>query len=351
MCDMNVPTVCGVTCTDLADDAENCGACGHACAPSALCVRGVCSSGATTIVPPSPGCGDLQLAVENGTIYWTDSARGTVKSQPTAGGSPTTLASNEAFPGLIRVSGSNLFWVTGTTPETIRKMSLPGNSPTDLVTAPPTIHFVVSDDGQSLYYVDGAVGVGANTVGAGVNRVPIAGGPPAMVASGYATQLAIHGSTLAYGNGGELYIVTLADGVVATCGSLPSHIAGTIPVGGVNCLAYLWSHQLISFGRGLVFDGGDLYFSAWPYFPDVWPTGVSTSGLHIVGGQSLKWFIGGPNAIYFVDDQSLIQRVEYAAANGASTVVARGQSPLSMAADATNLYWSTADCAINMMAQ
>ena len=209
--------------TTYADDSDNCGSCGHACASTAVCNHGECSPGVTTLVPPAPGCGKIHLAAAGGTVYWTESGAGAVKSVPTTGGAPTTVAAHEASPERVRVSGQTLLWSAGT--NAIRKVTLPGGRPADLV--PATVSgsipdFVVSEDGQLVYYL----------LGPSVMRLPITGGTPVEVArrsGGTPQQLAVSGNKLAY----DCDVVTLMDGVVSTCGM--SDPFAPLPLDAVNC--------------------------------------------------------------------------------------------------------------------
>lgn len=46
-CTKDTPDCCGATCADLQGDPQNCGACGHRCAPGQYCSNGMCASPAT----------------------------------------------------------------------------------------------------------------------------------------------------------------------------------------------------------------------------------------------------------------------------------------------------------------
>src|SRR4029079_3615691 len=43
LCPGGTPTCCDGECKNIQTDVENCGACGHACAPHQMCVRGRCA--------------------------------------------------------------------------------------------------------------------------------------------------------------------------------------------------------------------------------------------------------------------------------------------------------------------
>jgi hypothetical protein len=337
VCSSATPSGCGGICTDLAIDPDNCGACGLACAPSAVCVRGNCGPGPTTVVPANPGCMGIHVTVAGGTVYWTDPGHGTVKSQPIGGGAATTIAPSEMRPDRIRVSETNLFWLS--LPSTIRTARLPEGSPADLVneTSNGTIPgFVVSDDGQAIFYL----------VNESVKRVPVAGGPSVEVArggTGTPTQLAIGGSALAYLDTDDLDVVTLMDGAVATCGMLDAISRfGTNNPGAVNCALQWFETQEYVFVEGLFFRGVAIH-----------------SNLHSSDGPSLALspvveMVGDSNDIFLISSDGAsrdIGKMPYGS-GFAPTILARRQAgATSLALDATNVYWSTGDCAVNSVAK
>jgi hypothetical protein len=97
--------VCGAACVDLANDADNCGACGHACAARAACGDGACGVEPTVLVAPAPGCGALRLVHEAGSITWADLGHGTIARISTSGGAATTLVTG-VHPAVIQTSAN-----------------------------------------------------------------------------------------------------------------------------------------------------------------------------------------------------------------------------------------------------
>jgi hypothetical protein len=96
---------CGGACVDPARDADNCGRCGHRCAPRAACNAGVCGDEPTTLVASAPGCRSMRLAHEDGFIYWSDMGHGTLRRVATDTGAVTTLAEG-VRPAAIHLSTS-----------------------------------------------------------------------------------------------------------------------------------------------------------------------------------------------------------------------------------------------------
>jgi hypothetical protein len=335
-------TVCGGKCltpSALAFDPENCGACGNTCAPTAVCVSGKCGPGVTNVVPAAPGCTEIQLAAADGTIYWTDKGHGTVQRQTGAGGAATTIASNEVMPGRVRVGGTSLFWLSP--PATIRKVTLPGGAPADVVTATVgTISdFVVSQDGLNVYYA----------IGATVMKVPASGGTSVEAASAGADldggppqdplELAIEGSFLGYARRQDVGVVTLADGVVASCATDPNGVYV-----GINCVSQFHQGDPVGRGRGLFLRNGTPYVSF----------GGSISNFITVSSGGVYEIAGDSNALYMIIARAA-GATDIASApfgvNSYETILARGQGGArSLAVDATNVYW-TKDCGIYSVAK
>jgi hypothetical protein len=359
-CQPSAPTACGAGCTDVTMDVDNCGACGHACAANVGCIDGRCTSPVTNVVPAAPGCEAIDVAVGGGRLYWTDQGHGTVKSEPVAGGAATTISSKEASPWLVTIAGSTLFWIDvvsaqpgmgangvqmTTTTATIRKATLPGGKPGDLVTE-TNINggiqgLVVSEDGSSLYY-------SADT---DVKVVPVAGGAAVTVGhealGGIPTALALHGSSIGYVTrfNGDVDVIAVMPGQVATCGTYDS---STMQLIEVNCTR-LAQGQGSPLFTDILIQGDDIYWSNYDSItvnsalPQAGRNNQQvTSGM----GGNLTAMLGAPAFIYFGED-GFVERTPYAPGSTAD-VIARGQkAPTSIAVDATRVYWSTGDCAIN----
>src|SRR5580692_7775036 len=80
--------------------ASSVGACFVACGGST-----VSESVLTTLASGETSIG---IAVDKTNVYWT--APGAVMKVPLGGGTPTTLASGQQFPGDIAVNGANVCW-------------------------------------------------------------------------------------------------------------------------------------------------------------------------------------------------------------------------------------------------
>jgi hypothetical protein len=351
-CHNEVPTVCGAACTNVATDPDNCGACGRVCGPSSICAGSACGPSATPVVPGYQDCEGITLTAGPGVLYWTDRHHGTINRLSAACGAQT-LASKEVNPSLLVVSGTSLFWTapsTGTV-TTIRKLSLLGGSPVDLVTETDLRGGIpglaISDDGATLFY----------SAVTKVRGVPVAGGAPFDVAveegGDLPMALAISGSTIAYVTGinGAVDVVTFHPGVVASCGKLDP----TDPMGqrllNVNCTRAAGGSSE-PFTGGLLLRDGNVIWSSFGYVRTN-PIDVSASMLTQPIASTLMNGVvtalaAGPGADVFLAEDGLIERTATTTSTGIATAIERGQSnPSSIVVLGANLYWSTNACAIN----
>jgi hypothetical protein len=354
-CQSSAPTVCDEMCTDISLDPENCGACDRACAATATCNAGACGPSVASIVPDAPGCVALHLASSPGVLYWTDEGHGTVKSLA-ANCTQTTIASHEQNPGMIIVAGPYLVWVSSTvsgttTTSTIRSVLAAGGTPSDVVTE-------VNDTGG----IRGLASVPRGTelfysAGTKVRGVVLQNGVPFDVAreelGGVPTALAIDGDTIAYATDidGDLDVVTVVEGTVASCGKHDPNDSTGESLLMVNCTRVARSQGDLYFG-GLVLRNGVVYWSndgeiqSNAATPNAAPNNetITTSS----GGNAVTALVADATDFYLGED-GLVEKAS--AVVGATAVnLARAQAaPSSMALDVGRLYWSTG-CAINATA-
>jgi hypothetical protein len=369
-CQSDVPMVCDFACTDVTTDPANCGACDRPCAPTAACNGGACGPSVTNEVPAAPGCLSLHIAFDAGALFWTDQGHGTVETQSAPGGA-TSISSTETRPGLITVSGSNLFWINGasaapvgvgppvTTTATLREASLPGGAPRDLVTETNTSGgirgLVVSPDGKTVYYssdtkvksiaADAAAGSAGTVVGSEERN-------------GIPTELAISsdGNTLAYVTDfdGDVDVITVnnADHLSASCGKLDPADPTDNALLQVHCVRIARS-QGSPFFEGIILSGTNAFWSNDGAILVNAATPLATQGnqqIASTNGAPITALAGNANDIYFGQDGS-IEKTPYVV-NSTAIVMARAQAaPSSIALDATKVYWSTGDCAINSTVQ
>jgi len=365
-------------------DPANCGRCGIACLPNAACVSGRCGKAPTALIPAQAGCTVLEktpygvatlsirLVLDGGKIYWTDPGHGTVNSIATEGGAVTTLATNEMTPSSLIVRGGSVYWADRGN-NTIRGLAASSATPTTLVAMVPassatffcdnactqasgdmSIHGIaLSPDGNTLYFA----------AGTDVYMVPKDGGDVVDVGSsegprhGVPNALAVNNEFAYYltdGNGHVelLSLTTMCDPAAAD----PAHFAdsGTSP----TCPPWLARSQIPLLDT--IYVRGDKVYWATESVRIVsvsarldggyGPIGYSAS---VNSGPITGFAVGTANA-YFGEDGFIEKAANPPYGEGLipnATVLARNQPmPSSFAIDGTNVYWTTSNCDIEMLA-
>ncbi|HTA20636.1 MAG TPA: hypothetical protein VK989_15190 [Polyangia bacterium] len=351
-CQIDTPTVCEEMCTDVTVDPENCGACGSACAATATCNGGACGPSVTSVVPDAPGCVALHVVTTPGVLYWTDQGHGTVTSLSTSC-VQTTIASNEKNPGIVIVAGPYLAWVDSTVTETmttstIRRVALTGGTPADVVTEVNATGGILglasNPEGTELFY----------SAGTKVRGVIVPNGAPFDVAreelGGIPTALAIDGDTIAYLTelNGDLDVVTVVDGTVASCGKHDPNDPTGEALLMVNCTRAGRSQGAPFFG-GLALRNGQVYWSndgaiiTNAATPDAAQANEEITSFD--DGNLLTAFIASATDFYLGED-GIVGKAAPAAGSTAIKLARAQAAPSSMALDVGRLYWTTG-CAIN----
>ncbi len=118
------------------------------------------------------------IAVDDTTVYWTESATGTVKSVSICGGAVTTIASGLSAPYSIALDATSVYWIDfpDAAPDgTLMKIAKRGAAAPEILAAGlgGVSNFSV---GSSAVYA--ATGIGP------VTAIPLEGGPPTVVVPG-----------------------------------------------------------------------------------------------------------------------------------------------------------------------
>jgi hypothetical protein len=332
-------------------DPDNCGVCGIKCGPSSTCNGGVCGPAPVMVSPSITGCNAMTI-VATDAVYSTDAVHGTVNKA----GAIAPLATNEKGATLLQANGTNLFWYdTGT--YKIRKMPAAGGAPTDVytVTAPgadggPTpdvAGFLVSPDGATIYF----------SLGTNVYKMPVAGGTPILVAEeakeGLPAALALNGTT------NIVYPATFNGDVDAPLLSANPAICGMDdPQDPGN--AIMTTCPRLGRSQGELFPlfiavmAGHAYWIDGPNVKGelIGPKGTSFDSIAVAQTSKITAAAATADTIYFADwdptDQThaFIEKTALAP-NSTAVLLARGQyGPISIASDATKVYWATSECAI-----
>jgi hypothetical protein len=345
-CLTDTPTVCAGACVDVSTDVDHCGACAHACGPTSTCVSGACGRAPTTFVPPTEACGQIDLAVANGTLYWASSMLGTVRSRNLEGGPDVLIAGVEKTPTRVAVRGDYTFWIDTVT-HTIRRNQIGGPTNDVLVGAADVHGFVVTTDAAAVYV----------STGAEIDEVPAEGGTPVRVATFVDPMqpgaLALLGDELVTAEpiNGIILAITLVPGKIASCAGFDMNgndlsvdcVRLARGLGGV-----LEDAILVVPGHAIWADTLNLQFSG---SLDASSKMQVASGDGNVSGLTAAndWVafatvgLGAPGA------KGVIYKVPLEP-DQIPTPIARGQlGPRSLATDGKRLYWSTGDCAINTL--
>lgn len=335
-------TSCSNGCGDLQTDPDRCGDCDTKCEASQACRAGKCTASPTVLVPAAEGCRSIKLAVADGTLYWTDEGHGTVQSITVAGGTAKSLVTGQMAPTQIAVNGTALYWLASGA-KSIMTATLAGASPTEVVkSATDAIAaFTFSEDGKSLYF----------SAGRFVNKTTAApGGTVTEVGheeSGLPHALAVAGKLIAYPAdlNGDVDIMTEVAGTPAVCAS-PDSKTDT----NSSCARVARSQGGLYLDASYIVDG-DAYWLNGPQVvtspadvPDgtndfvataTNPAALAGTALTIVDKQ-----------VYFADDTGTVYHSGLMVNAVVETLARAQKSPMSIAADANNVYWANTDCSI-----
>lgn len=100
-------TVCGGTCTDMTNDAKNCGACGHDC-QGGVCSASVCQD---ITLASSQVSLSAAIATDGTDVFW--GTADSVKRVPAGGGSTSVIASSltsTTAANFLVVDSTNVYW-------------------------------------------------------------------------------------------------------------------------------------------------------------------------------------------------------------------------------------------------
>jgi hypothetical protein len=343
-CLLDTPNVCGDVCVDNMTDPDNCGDSCTKCGPMQACNAGHCGATPTTFLPAAPGCGALRLAWAGGTLYWTDENHGTVKSISTVGGAAATVASNQMAPTLVAVYGAALYWLESGA-KRIMKATIPGGTPAPVATSTAAIGgFVVSPDGNTLYF----------SAGTTINKTTTAGGGAVTEAghedSGIPGALALDGANIAFATrvNGDVDVMTIGTGTPSVCAAPDSTTATN-----ASCLRVGRSQDSLIYDTIYAMNGkvywaaGDAVHSASETLSDGFNDRIAST----MPGKYVGTFaILGTSTVYYSDEDSLLKAPLMP--NAPFSIWARAQPmSTSIALDATNVYWATSDCAVMVMPQ
>lgn len=149
-CDSNA-TLCGSVCVDLLEDANNCGACGHACKQQ--CFAGSCQPVTTIFAAPES---IHFLAVRGGALYWSQAHA--IGRAPTAMLSQHTFVSDRLIAGGPVADDAAVYWTEMTMENELHVVSHVDGRPDAVLFARPAksrsaIARIAVDD-ENVYFTD-----------------------------------------------------------------------------------------------------------------------------------------------------------------------------------------------------
>jgi hypothetical protein len=308
--------LCGGVCSDTSSDPNNCGACGVACGSSAVCVGSACHPVVAIDTNTDSFAFGCSMVADGANVYWASTTGGIELRQVARSGGPGTLLaalnSSQSFGG-IADDATFVYWATDAAGTILRSPKSPPSTPTPFVqglVAP--IRPVIA--GTTLYWLDSQ----------GLLSVPTTpGGVPSLITPNIANQgpLAADAAQVYYSTGSSL---------VAQSTSTQARVTLANP--GPDTI---------------VVDGATVYYSV---------AGGSISSVSNAGGASTTVATNafGPFAIdtanvYFLSTGSPMRVVMVPKSGGSAVTLSQVQNPpfafigpftnRCIAADDTYVYW------------
>jgi hypothetical protein len=270
------------------------------------------------------------IALDAAYTYWVESggetANGTVKRVSICGGPVATLASGQSTPAAIAVDTTNVYWVNEAyTPQaTLMKVAKAGGSAQTVLA--PLVGIDSIALGTGAVYLGGSLGA--------VTSVPLDGGSPTIVVPGNTevTSLVVAAT--------RVYWMDLGAGALAAA----VKASPLTPSGAVTTLA-----SGLSGATNLVADATYLYsIEVAAGFSHIVRVPLAGGPVQVIASDSpaalaVPIAIDAAHIFWARTSPSMGEVVEAPIGGGAPTVLASasGQTPVSIAVDGSNVYWST----------
>ena len=319
--------------------------CSPACSADQACVEGTCMPKPVQLTQVS-GCGTMYLALNNGTLYFTDSAHGKVSSIPVAGGNVTDVATGQKAPIAIAVDGTAVYWSnsgTGASDNSLMMKTTAG-TPVSITTTTKNAGALTLDGKGALYYGDGddLLTVDAKAGSTPTKLGTFTGGPTAIVLTDTRifTALTLDNSlqwrSITAGSSG------CVDPIARPVGSTTGGCAFEESQGNL-----LYDSLTLESGR-VIWANGSLMQSA----DTTLPATMQGSGHTIASTESfdnISGFTSNATTVYFGEATTGI--IEKAPLPDGDPVIlvedpTNELAPSSFVMDAQNVYWRTQSCAI-----
>ena len=168
--------MCGSVCTNLANDPNNCGTCGHVCGcGSTTCTAGMCDAHVLADQQGDP----VTLALNNGVLYWGTDIDRNVMAMPADG----SVAAKALYPGRTAVRGfafdAARVYFTRNVFNIVESGTLAGTSSGNFTNQQEPGAASIATDGSNVYWTDSGNG---GAVRRAPNGAPVS--TPSTVAGG-----------------------------------------------------------------------------------------------------------------------------------------------------------------------
>jgi hypothetical protein len=342
--------------------ASGTGAAGTGAAGMGAAGTGAAGTGAggPVMLATAPGCTSINLAVAGGTLYFTDKAKGTVSSVPTAGGATAVVAMSQMAPGPIAADATAVIWANDGDKSIMKKPLPSGAAAAFMLTGTAEITKANMEVVNTLLIDNGTLYVGR---GRYAIKAPVAGGtatqllyspdgdeglPGAFALSAthiYNTQLHHQSISRAKLDGTQMGMTE--DGM--TLMYAPDRMAVSQGSLVLDAIAFAMDHAIWANGSNIVAHLGS--------------AGEKVSHINVASSAAyspITGFVLTNNTIYLGEGsgENNVEKVALAIPTDPNAmvpeakVVASGQKdPSQFVADATNIYWRTSDCNIMKMAK
>jgi hypothetical protein len=309
-------------------------------------------TGPTALVT-APGCGSINLVVAGSVLYWTEKAKGTVNSMPTAGGATASVATAQMMPGPIAVDATTVYWANDGD-KSIMKKPLSGGAAAAVIPATADVVNALLVDNGTLYIGRGLDALKIPTAGGTVTQLshsPMGdlGRPGAFALDAthlYQTELdhvaisreLLNGMQMGFLEGGTMTQALAPDRIAVSQGSL---VTDAIAISGANVI---WAN-----GTSIEAHGTDANEHVQAF-------AIATSA----GYNPITGFVISGNTLYLGESSdnnvekialSLVPVADGGATPTAAVIATKQMTPSQFAADATSLYWRTDDCKIMKLAK